>query len=105
METIKEIKSIPVWSFALIVALVLAITMFIFSIVMSILGSSMFSMMPFFNEMPMMNFNNYSVMGALYYIVMMPIMMFICSFLIAALAALIYNLLAPRVGGIKLGLE
>ena len=71
---------------------------------MSVLG---FSMMPFFNTMPMMDEFNHmnSGMGGLYFIVMMPIMMFIAGLLIGALAAFIYNLLAPRIGGIKLELE
>lgn len=107
MGNLKEIKAIPVWSFALIVALVLAITMFVVGIIMSILGVSMFSMMPFFNTMPMMDkFSHmYAGMAALYFILIMPLMMFICGLLIAALAAFIYNLLAPRIGGIKLNLE
>lgn len=102
MGGIKEIKSISVLSFALIVALVLAVTMFIFGIVMSIFSGSMFSIP--FNAMPMMNYA-YSGMSAVYFILMMPIMMFIYSFLIAALAAVIYNLIAPLIGGIKLELE
>lgn len=105
MGDIKEIKSIPVVSFALIVALVLAIIMLVIGIIMAILGISMYSMMPYyFNMMGMMNYM-YAGMGVLYFVVIMPITVFICGFIISAFAAIIYNLLAPRIGGIKLGLE
>jgi small-conductance mechanosensitive channel len=101
MGDVKEIENIPILSFALIVAIVLAITMFVVGIIMAIFG---FSMMPFFNPMHMVDeFNHmYSGMSALWFVVMMPIMMFIYGFLIAAFAAIVYNLLAPRIGGIKL---
>ncbi len=100
----KEIKSIPVVSFALIIALILAIIMFIIGILIVIFGLSMFSMMSAF-MMYGANFMNFGAITALYWIVIMPLMMFICGFLIAALAAIIYNVLAPRIGGIKLELE
>jgi hypothetical protein len=108
MVDTKEIRGIPVISFALIVAIVLAITMFVFDVVMALLGSPMYTMMPSLNSMPMMDdFNHMFVggMSALYFIIVMPIMVFICGFLITALATLIYNFLAPRIGGIKLELE
>jgi len=44
-------------------------------------------------------------MSVLYFIIVMPIMVLICGFLITALAIVIYNLLAPRIGGIKLELD
>jgi hypothetical protein len=108
MVDIKEIKGIPVISFALIIAIVLAITMLVVGIVMALLGSPMYSMIPSLTAMPMMDdFNHMFVggMSALYFIIVMPIMVFICGFLIIALATIIYNLLAPRIGGIKLELK
>lgn len=101
MEDVKEIERIPVVSFALIVSLVLAITMFVVSIIMAIFGISVYQMMPFFNVMPMMNYIVYSGMAVLWFVVIMPIMMFIGGFIITAFATIIYNLLAPRIGGIK----
>lgn len=108
MANIKEIKRIPVVSFALIVAIVSAITLLIADIVMTILGASMYSMMPSINVMPIMsNYNSMFTVGmsTLYSIMVMPIIAFICIFLITALAAIIYNLIAPIIGGIKLEIE
>lgn len=108
MVNIKEIKGIPVISFALIIAIVLAITMLLIGIIMALLGTSMYSMMPALTVIPMMDdFNHMFVggMSVLYFIIVMPIMVFICGFLITALATIIYNLIAPRIGGIKLELE
>lgn len=105
MVDLKEIKRIPVISFALIIAVVLAITMLVVGIVMTLLGAPMYSMMPSLNMMPMMDDFNHMFIGgasALYFIIIMPLMVFICGFLVTALAAIIYNLLAPRIGGIKL---
>jgi hypothetical protein len=108
MVDIKEIKGIPVISFSLISAIVLAITMLVVGIIMALLRFPMYTTVPSYNVMPMMgNFNNAFVggMSAVYFIIVMPIMVFICGFLIIALATIIYNLLAPRIGGIKLELE
>ncbi|MDO9626050.1 MAG: hypothetical protein Q7I96_00310 [Methanobacteriaceae archaeon] len=44
-------------------------------------------------------------MGALYLIVIWPITAFIMTFIGAAIVALLYNALAPHVGGIKLEIE
>jgi hypothetical protein len=44
-------------------------------------------------------------MGALYLIIIWPIMAFILTFIGAAIVAIIYNFLAPRIGGIKLQLK
>lgn len=99
MGDIKEIKSIPVVSFALIVALVLAVLMFIIGIFMSLLGISMFSMMQG------SGFMRFGAAYAIYMIVIMPIITFIIGFIVSAVAAIIYNVLAPRIGGIKLELE
>jgi len=99
MGDIKEIKSIPVVSFALIVALVLAILMLIIGILTVIFGISMFSMMQG------VSFMHFGAISALYMIIIMPIIMFIIGFIVSAVAAIIYNVLAPRIGGIKLELE
>jgi hypothetical protein len=108
MVDTKEIKGIPVISFALIIAIVLAVTMLVVGIVMALLGSPTYTMMPSLNAMPMMDDFNHMFVGgisALYSIVVMPIMVFICGFLITALATIIYNFIAPKIGGIKLELE
>jgi uncharacterized protein involved in cysteine biosynthesis len=102
MVDTKEIKGIPVISFALIIAIVLAVTMLVVGIVMALLGSPTYKMMPMMDD-----FNHMFVGGisALYFIVVMPIMVFIFGFLVTALATIIYNFIAPKIGGIKLELE
>ncbi len=105
MVNIKEIKRIPVISFALIVAIVSAITLLIVNIVMAALGTSMMSSTYI---MPMMSSYNHMFTGNMftfYSVIIMPIIAFICVFLITALVAIIYNLIAPKIGGIKMELE
>ncbi len=102
---VKEIKRIPVVSFALIVAIVSAITLLIINIIMAALGTSM---MASTYIMPMMSSYNHMFTGNMftfYSIMVMPIIVFICVFLITTLAAIIYNLFAPKIGGIKMELE
>lgn len=102
MVDIKEIKEIPVIAFAVIIATITAIIMFIIGIIMAILGASMFSIMPMMWDVTSVNLGWAS---ALYLIIIMPLMMFICVFILGAVAAIIYNALAPRIGGIKLKFE
>jgi hypothetical protein len=107
MSDIKEIKGIPVISFALIFAIVLAITMFVVGIVMVLLRYPMYTMMHYLNVTPINGFHPVFVgsIFPVYFIVVMPIMVFIFGFLVTALATIIYNFIAPKIGGIKLELK
>jgi hypothetical protein len=65
---------------------------------MSILGLSLFSFMPMMQYFSMFS---QSFLIA-YFIIIMPILAFIIGFIILAIAATLHNVLAPRIGGIKL---
>lgn len=86
--TLHELKSIPVIPAALAVAVIMAIFGLIRGIIMLILFSA----------------SGFPLTGVITLIVDI-IVYFIEFFVIAALAALIYNYLAPRIGGFKLDLE
>ncbi|MBM4241643.1 MAG: hypothetical protein FJ150_08300 [Euryarchaeota archaeon] len=102
MGDIKEIRSIPVVPFALITAAVLAVIMFIVGIIMTIFGGTMLAFLP------TQQFGSVLAGGAMMavvFIIIVPIVYFIIGFIMYAILALIYNVLAPRIGGIKLELE
>lgn len=87
-ETLNELKSIPVIPAALAVAVVMAI----FGLIIGLINLITLSMA------------GDAVTGVITLIVDI-IMYFIEYFIIVALAAIFYNFLAPRIGGVKLELE
>ena len=113
MGEIKKIKSIPVFDFSVIIALISAIVTFILGIIYFIVGyAALYNLSTFIislnnNTTAVVNSvaGSISAMGALYLIIIWPIMTFILTFIGAAIVALLYNFLAPRVGAIKLELE
>ncbi|KAF5088953.1 hypothetical protein DSECCO2_31800 [anaerobic digester metagenome] len=113
MGEIKKIKSIPVFDFSVIIALISAILTFIMGIIYFIAGyAALYNLSTFIislnnNTTAVVNSvaGSISAMGALYLIIIWPIMTFILTFVGAAIVALLYNYLAPMVGSIKLELE
>ncbi|AXV37793.1 MAG: hypothetical protein KO217_04895 [Methanobacteriaceae archaeon] len=102
MGDIKEIKSVPVVSFALITGAVLAVITLIMGVIMTIFTASILAMIPADTA----NVAGFSgAFSAVFFIIVWPIMAFIGGFIMYAIVALVYNLLAPRIGGIKLELE
>lgn len=114
-----EVKSIPVVAIALVLACVSAIFTLIFGLYMGLAGSSVFSLIS--GIIPIAataanatNITNLTTIptGAgmealsgiwtLFWIILMPIMVFIFSFIGYALFAIFYNVLIPKVGGMKL---
>ena len=106
MMEAKEIRSIPVVSFALITALVTAIVTLIIGIIEAIIGTAILgtivSVLPQNATAAASTIEAFSSAAALYLIVVWPILAFIGTFIGLAVAAIIYNFLAPRIGGIKL---
>ena len=99
MGEIKEIKSVPVVPFALITGAIFAVLTFIWTILIAILGISTLSYLPIENT------GNAGVVGALILVIGGTIIAFIVGFIMYAILAIFYNLLAPKLGGIKLELE
>ncbi len=93
MTEIKEIKSVPIIPFAMIIAVIAIIITFLVGILNILLllarGMAMTGLTK--TIIPL--------------IVIYPLSTFVSGFLICAIGALIYNRLAPRIGGIKLELE
>ncbi len=110
---IKEVKSLPVFDISLIVSVIALILSFIAGIIWFIVGYAtiyqistiIISLNP--ETAAVVNSIAASItgMGALYLIIVWPIMTFIGTFIVTAIAVLLYNYLAPRMGGIKLELE
>lgn len=115
----EEVKSIPVLSVALILACVVAVLTFILGLYMGLAGSSILSLIS--GVIPIAGaavanatnatnatvptgglFGAISGIWALFWIILMPIMAFIFSFIGYALFAIFYNILIPKIGGMKL---
>ncbi|HSO26136.1 MAG TPA: DUF3566 domain-containing protein [Methanobacteriaceae archaeon] len=113
MGDVKEVKSLPVVSFSLIISVISLILSFLAGIIYYIIGYSL--LYDISTTIITLNNNTTAVvtdvansiaaMGAIYLIIIYPIVSFIGMFIFAAIVALLYNFLAPRVGGIKLEIE
>jgi Transmembrane domain of unknown function (DUF3566) len=113
MGDVKEVESLPVVSFALIISVIALILTFLAGIIWFIVGyAALYNLTTVIihlntNSTAVVNSvaGSITAMGALYLIIVWPIMAFIGTFIGAAIAAILYNVLAPRVGGIKLQLK
>jgi hypothetical protein len=92
----KTIKAIPAVPLGLMMGAISAVIAFIAAIVMVLF------MLPFFRYTP--GFEWISFLGALWALVI-PIAAFIVGFIQGLIIAVVYNFLAPRIGGIKLRFE
>ena len=113
MGEVKEVKSLPVVALSLIVSVITLILTFIAGIIWFIVGySALYSLTTYIislnnNTTAVVNSvaGSITAMGALYLIIVWPIMAFIMTFIVTAIIALLYNILAPRIGGIQLEIE
>ncbi len=112
-SVIKTVKSLPVLDVSLIVSVIALILSFIAGILYFIIGWStihqistyIISLNPQTATVVNSIAGSITAMGALYLIIVWPITVFIGTFIVTAIAVLLYNYLAPRIGGIKLELE
>jgi len=102
MGEIKEIQSIPIVSFALILGSIFAIMMLIWILLFVILE---FSSMTFLSSLNMGITAGLDPIRALILVIVGTIAAFIVGFVVTAVIAIFYNMLAPRIGGIKLELK
>ncbi|MBP2046111.1 hypothetical protein [Methanobacterium aggregans] len=109
-----EVKSIPVVPFSLIMAFIEAVWAFIIGILLAAvlvpLTGIMGTMIPLVANETVTSgvtasLGAFGAFGALFLIVGLPIIAFVMGFIAHALFALFYNLLIPKVGGIKLELN
>jgi len=112
-SVMKKVKSVPVVDVSLIVSVIALILAFIAGIIWFIIGWStiyqistiIISLEPQTADVVNSIAASITGMGALYLIIVWPILTFIGTFIITAIAILLYNYLAPRIGYIKLELE
>jgi hypothetical protein len=96
----KTIQSIPVMPFALMYACISAIIGIVIGIFYAIIFGVIFAYIPSTTTTtPIPSwFSIFLGVGA---IIVVPIMSFVGGLIMAAIIALLYNFLAPRIGGVK----
>ncbi|MCJ7634438.1 hypothetical protein MUP77_18855 [Candidatus Bathyarchaeota archaeon] len=97
----KTVVRIPAMPFALMLGAISAVIGLIVGVIMAILWTSIFSFassIPGYTGPPLTGFGIFFGVGA---IVMFPIIMFVSGLIQGLIVAVLYNFLAPRIGGIK----
>lgn len=95
---LREIRKVPVVPFALITAAIMAIWALILAIIGLVLGAAVLTMVPFpINA-------GQAATGGVVGIIISIILVFIGTFIFNAIVAALYNVLAPRMGGIRVEL-
>ena len=98
----KTVMRIPAMPLALMSGAISAVIGLIVGVIMALLWTSIFSFassIPGYTGPSMTGFGIFFGIGA---IVMFPIIMFVSGLIQGLLIAVLYNFLAPRIGGIKL---
>ena len=103
-EDMNEIKNVPVVPLALmasalggiIIFLIMLIVGPIIAVSLQVAASSAGAAIPGLSSFPALG-----IVGILIMVIGVPIVMFISIFIATAIMAIIYNLLAPKIGGIK----
>lgn len=96
----RTIQSIPVMPFALMYACISAVIGFVIGIFYALLFGTLFASIPpsATGGLDLGWLGLFVGVGA---IIVMPIILFVGGLIMAAITALIYNFLAPRIGGVK----
>ena len=97
----KTIQSVPVMSFALMFACIEAVLGLLIGIVYALLFGAIFSSIPAATTSGI-DLSWLSLIFGVGAIIVMPILGFIGGLIIGLIIAVVYNFLAPRIGGIKL---
>jgi hypothetical protein len=99
--TVKTIQSVPVMPFALMLGCIGAVFGVIFGIFYALFFGAIFSLIPSTTQIGI-DLNLLRLFFGVGALVIMPIAGFAAGFIQGLLYAVLYNLLAPRIGGIKL---
>ena len=113
LEDLSEIKSVPVVPFALITSTISAIfVLIIMLIIMPLFAAYIPAIVQTISSLPLnttavpatdlSTLQTFGIAGSILSIIILPIVIFVVVFIADAILATLYNLLAPRVGGIKL---
>jgi hypothetical protein len=95
----KTIQAIPAVPFAMMMGAIQAVIGLIIGIIFAIASTAIMSMIPTIEGV---DFTGFGVLFGLGAIIIMPIAGFIGGLIQGLIIAVIYNFLAPRIGGIKL---
>ena len=99
----RTIQSIPVMSFAMMLGVISAVIGLIVGIFYAVIFGAVLSSIPATTDTAgVFNLGWLSVLFGVGAIIIMPVIGFIGGFIQGALVAVLYNFLAPRIGGIKL---
>lgn len=103
---LKKIKRVQVVSFALTIGAIYALFGFIVGILFAVLGGSILAGLLGMagGSIPARALGGLGALSVLA-IIIFPIIYFILGFIGSAIAAILYNVVAPRVGGIQVELE
>jgi hypothetical protein len=96
----KTIQSIPVMPFALMYACISAAIGFIIGILYALIFGAIFASVPASTTTPL-DFGWLGLFVGVGSVIITPIISFIGGLIFAAITALVYNFLAPRIGGVK----
>ena len=95
----RTIQSIPVMPFALMYACISAVIGFAIGIIYGLIFGAIFASIP--STTTGFNLGWLGIFVGLGAIVIVPIISFVGGLITAAVVALVYNFLAPRIGGVK----
>ncbi len=95
----RTIQSIPVMPFALMYGCISAVIGFFIGIFYALLFGAIFASVP--SSTTGINLGWLSLFVGVGSVILMPIISFVSGLIMAAIIALLYNFLAPRIGGVK----
>jgi hypothetical protein len=98
----KTIKNIPAIPFSMMLGAVSGVIGFVVAVIMAIFWIPLIAAG---NSSAVPGFGLLFGMGAIIMIIVIPIMAFIAGFIQGLIVSVVYNFLAPRIGGIKLKME
>ena len=99
----KTIQSIPIIPFALMYACISAVIGFFFGIFYGLSLGAIFANIP--SSTSGVNLGWLSLFFGVGAVIVAPIISFIAGFIMAAIIALVYNFLAPKIGGVKVNFK
>lgn len=103
LEDLNEVKSIPVVPFALMVSSIVTVLMFLVMLILGPLFMSLIQGAALSGRISgVESLGALGILGILIMIIGVPIATFVVVFIVSALTAIFYNLLAPKIGGIQL---
>jgi hypothetical protein len=97
----KTIQSIPVMPLALMYACISAVIGFIVGIFYAIVFGAIFANIPSTTTTAPFNLGWLGIIFGVGAIIIMPVISFVGGLISGAITALLYNFLAPRIGGVK----